>query len=78
MESLVACATQHDAFASARRRDLLPERSILHVLKFMGVMHFARLASRVTVLALPGVQTSEHIRTARGPHSIRQSIHCRT
>jgi hypothetical protein len=33
-------------------RRLLPERSVLHVLKFMGVMHSARHAGRATVFAL--------------------------
>src|ERR1700739_2452136 len=56
MEGLVARATQHDAFASARRRDLLPDRSLLHVLKLVGVMNFARRASRAAVFALPGVE----------------------
>src|SRR6266404_1224258 len=44
----------------------------------MGVMHFARHASRATVFALPGVETIEHVGTARGPHGVRQSIECRT
>jgi len=74
----MAWATQHDAFASARRRDLLPERSVFHVLELMGVMHFARRASRATVFALPCVQTIEYVGTARGPHGVRQAIDCRT
>jgi hypothetical protein len=57
MEGLMARAAEHYAFASARRRDLLPERSVFHVLESMGMMHFARHASRATVFALPGVQT---------------------
>jgi hypothetical protein len=41
-------------------------------------MHFAPHASRATVFALPGVETIEHVGTARGPHGVRQSIDCRT
>src|ERR1700719_1397950 len=44
----------------------------------MGVMHFARHAGRATVYALPGVETIEHVGTARGPDSVWQSIDCRT
>ena len=74
----MAGATQHYAFASPRRRDLLPERSVLHVLELMGVMHFARRASRATVFALPGVETIEHVGTARGPHGVSSPCTSRT
>jgi hypothetical protein len=78
MEGLMAWATEDDTLASTRCGDLLPERSVLHVLEFMGVMHFAWHVSRATVFALPSVETIEHVGTARGPHGVRQSIDCRT
>ena len=74
----MARAAEHGALAAPCRHDLLPERSVFHVLELMGVMHFARHTGRATVLTLPGVQTSEHIGTARRPHGVRQSVYCRT
>ncbi len=61
VERLVARQAEHDAFASARRRDLLPERSGLHVHELVGMMDFARLVGRTTVFTLPSPQPVEDV-----------------